>query len=329
MKIPFAFSLMLALCLRLFSLVQAQPHDYQQFVPGGALVAEFHLQERCYGMSVVPMGDYIYLLGGDTPPDAVGNIERINTRTNTIETLDAHIWPRYFSCSAAVGEKIYIFGGTKNVNPFWGRYKFGQCFDTRTHKVTDLADAPSVLCMASAVEFQGKIYVVSAGETTLWIYDPQSDKWEKGATMRVERRCDVVLKDGVIYAIGGFTYPGGFRDSLVNGSMLRPTKACEAYDIAKNQWHDLPDLPVETSAHHLALAGDSIFAFGDYTDMDRILRFDLKTQTWRRLFFTGFDARYFPSACAVNNRIYVMGGKLREEGYYLDEVQVFDAAKLR
>ena len=329
MKLPFVFQMMFALCLLAFCRpTLAQPNDFQQFVPGGALIAEFHLKERCYGMSVVPLGDFIYLLGGDTPPDAVGTIQRIDTKTNTIETLAASIASRYFCCAAAVGEKIYVFGGTRHVNPFWGRNGLVQCFDTRTDKVTTLSYAPEGLSMASAVEFRGKIYIVSTGKTPLWIYDPQSDTWQPGAPPRVQRRCDVVLKEGIIYTVGGFTNEDGFKESILRNDQVHPTKTCEAYDIEKNQWSDLPDLPAETSAHRLALVGDSIFAFGDYTDMGRVLCFDLKTQKWRRLFFTGFDARYFPGACVVNKHIYVMGGKLMEEGYYLDEVQVFDADKL-
>ncbi len=267
-------------------------------------------------MPAIAVGDFIYLFGGDTPPDTVGTIERIDTRTDTIETLKARITPRYFSCAAAVGEMIYIFGGTTDVNPFWGSSSTVERFDTRTNKVVALTPSPIDLDMACAVEVRGKIYILgnaqpnkedaSKMESLLWIYDPASDQWARGASPAMGLTSKIVAREGVIYAVGGF------GDSVGN--------ICAAYDIASNTWRSLPSLPFETKGHDLALIGDSIVTFGDYTDMGRVQRFDLKTQSWERLFFTGFDARRFPSVCVVKDKIYVMGGKIAETGYYLDEV---------
>jgi N-acetylneuraminic acid mutarotase len=313
------FLLLLSFCLA--SPVWSQP-DVQTFAPGAPLVAQKRLKFERYGMPAVAVGPFIYILGGNCRTGTTGSIERIDTRDNTVSPLKTVLTPRYFHSAEAVGPIITIFGGVELVGE---RYRFSrrvERFDTQSGKVTEMAAAPAVLRTPASVEVGGKIYVVGGSNqnnkrlATLWIYDPQTDKWTPGASLKTARECDVVARNGTIYAIGGFD-----GESAV--------KACEAYDIATDTWRDLPDFPVETSAHHLALVNDSIFAFGDYAEMNRVQKFDLKSQTWSRLDQTGFDARRHMAVCALDHRIYVIGGNIASSGSYFDEVQIFDADKLK
>lgn len=310
-------------CLLLFCLapaLRAQP-DVQTFPPGAPLIAQFRLKSERFGMPAVAVGPSIYVLGGNSRPRVTGSIERIDTRNNTVSPLAGALVPRYFQGAEAVGSTLYIFGGIERGGDYVPSLRVER-FDTLSGQVTQMSQAPTVLITPASAEVGGKIYVVGGSDedgrrlNTLWIYDPPTDAWTPGAPMRVARECDVVAQDGVIYAIGGF-----------DGKTALPT--CEAYDIATDKWRAVPDLPVKTSAHHLALCGDCIFSFGDYAEMNRVQKFDFKTQTWTRLNQTGFDARRHMAVCAIENKIYVIGGNIASSGSFLDEVQVFDADKLK
>lgn len=299
----------------------AQP-DVQTFPPDSPLRAQARLKNGRYGMPAVVVGPFIYVLGGNSILGTTGTIERIDSRDNTVSLLDATLTPRYFHSAEAVGTNIYIFGGIERVNDKYGFSSRVERFDTLTGKVSEMSPAPVVIRTPASAEVGGKLYVVGGSDeddkrlNRLWAYDPQTDKWTSGAPMKVARECDVVAKGDTIYAIGGFDGENAVR-------------TCEAYSIAENKWSDLPDLPIKTSAHHLALVGDAIFSFGDYAEMNRVQKFDLGSRTWTRLDKSGFDARRHMAVCAIDGKIYVIGGNMASRGSYLDEIQVFDADKLR
>lgn len=273
-------------------------------------------------MPAVVVGPFIYVLGGNSILGTTGTVERVDSRDGSVSLLDTRLTPRYFHSAKAVGTDIYVLGGIERVGDRYGFSSRVERFDTLTGKISEMSPAPASIRTPASVEVGGKIYVVGGSEesekrlNTLWIYDPQTDKWTSGAPMKVARECDVVAKGDTIYAIGGF-----------DGE--NPVKTCEAYSISRNEWSDLPDLPIKTSAHHLALVGDTIFSFGDYAEMNRVQKFDLQTQTWTRPDKSGFDARRHMAVCAIDGKIYVIGGNMASRGSYLDEIQVFDADKLK
>jgi len=315
------FFFVLLACLVLNIAVWAQP-DEQTFPPDSPLRAQFRLKTGRYGMPAVVVGPFIYVLGGFSPTGLTGAIERIDTRDNSVSQLETTLTPRYFHSAEAVGEDIFVFGGIEKVGDSYEFSTRVERFDTKTGKVREVSSTPAKIRTPASAEIGGKIYVVGGSDeddkriNSLWIYNPQLDKWTSGAPMKVARECDVVARDGAIYAIGGF-----------DGT--NAVKTCEVYSIAEDKWRDEADLPVKTSAHHLALVGDSIFSFGDYAEMSRVQRFDTKTETWTRFDRTGFDARRHMAVCAVGKRIYVIGGNMASRASYLDAVQVFDADKLK
>lgn len=273
-------------------------------------------------MPAVAVGTDIYVIGGYVRTGLSASIERIDTKTDTVSPVSAEILPRGFHTAEAIGDAIYIFGGAARDEGFVDFSDKVERFDTLTQKVTLVASLPDFIRIPASVAVGDKIYIVGGSNyadkrlNSLWIYDSQTNKWAPGAPMHVAREGDVIAVGGTIYAFGGFDGTNAITD-------------CEAYDIASNTWHDLPPLPIKTSANHFAQFGDSIWSFGDYTDMNRVQRFDLKTQTWQPLNATGFDARRHMAVCSVGDKIYVIGGNIASGGSYLDEVQVFDATKLK
>lgn len=289
----------------------AQPNT-SGFPPDSSLTAEFQMPNPCYGMPAVTYGPFIYLFGGNLPPGPTGLIERIDTRNNTIKILPALLSPRHFSCASIVGNSAYIIGGTTSLNAFSGASAIVERFDLLTEKVVRLPPAPERISMTSSAVVDGKIYIARYKQSDLLIYDPATNKWSHTPQSDIMPNPKIVAKDGTIYAFSNY------------GDMM-----CQAYDVATSTWRDLPSMPSRTSGYDLTLYGDSIFMFGEITDMTRVLRFDIKSQTWSRPVMTGFCARRLPTSCTLGDKIYVCGGKLRETGFYLSIVQVFNAAQLR
>jgi len=150
-----------------------------------------------------------------------------------------------------------------------------------------------------------RAYVVN--QSGFDIYDIAADSWSEGMPMPTARECDLVLRNGVIYALGG--YDG--KNSL---------PAFEAYDIQSNSWKKLPDLPFPLSAHHAVSDGDNIYTFGHYHDKKMVSSFDFKTGKWRIL-DTGYSPSRHNAAVMIGDTVYVTGGNISSSGSHLDSIQ--------
>ena len=76
----------------------------------------------------------------------------------------------------------------------------------------------------------------------------------------------VVAYNSEIYVIGGF-----------NG---RPLDDIEIFDIEKNEWIVREDAPVSMSAHSCVENHGSIYIFGDYKELNRVLIYNIETDKW-------------------------------------------------
>ena len=117
-------------------------------------------------------------------------------------------------------------------------------FNPATGTVRELPDMLVPASRAGAAVVGDKLYIIGGGQTDVGprlqdvqIFDFKTETWSRGAEMPRRREGIVVAYKGKIYAPGGYDYPSAIRDFQV-------------YDPAKNQWSELPKLPVKTSAHH-------------------------------------------------------------------------------
>jgi hypothetical protein len=123
----------------------------------------------------------------------------------------------------------------------------------------------------------GLIDLGSAATATAEIYDPETDVWTSASNMNYVRQnhASVVLPDSTIMVLGG----------IGDGGILN---TCEIYDPVKNDWRELPTMPVGCYgiAPYYCQVLNKLFACsgvvggfgGNYTKNVQV--YDFATQTW-------------------------------------------------
>ncbi|MBC8181054.1 carboxypeptidase-like regulatory domain-containing protein, partial [candidate division KSB1 bacterium] len=203
-----------------------------------------NLNPARFGFAAVTNDNNIYLTGGCWQEEEkitfFQTIKKYNIEEKYTLTLKRGITPRKFHTSEFYDGKIYIIGGETIEYRFYKKYfketDIVECFDTKKVELDTLAPLPTPRKNPASVLHNSKIYMVGGSRlkevvkykknilyeriylNTVDIYDITTNTWSKGSGMPTARECEVVLRDGKIYAIGGY-----------NGS--RSLKTFEVYDI--------------------------------------------------------------------------------------------------
>ena len=209
-----------------------------------------HVAAAVHGKIYVIGGfDHHENLGGRAP--ALSTVDVYDTQTNTWHTVANMPTPRVAPQTAVFSNEIYVFGGYDRKGPGGElRYKKTvEMYDTQTDTWTKKRDIPTLRHAFMTAVVDGKIYVIGGrvhdkrlGEPALTglveVYDPLTDRWEKGADMPTKREAtDAVVVDGKIYVLGGWNWRSG---PLVD----RFVASIEEYNPKTDQWHQLPDMPM-------------------------------------------------------------------------------------
>lgn len=282
------------------------------------------LHSARFGMPAVVSGDAIYVIGGCGPEGFLNSIERISPASGAVTAIPTTLLRRRWHTAQASGPYLYILSGVVDTDTTAALSSVVERYDTRTGKVDLMAPLPTPRRTAASVLSDGKIYVIGGstdGDThevgTVDIYDIKVNTWSKGAPMPTPRECALAVKNGSIYAVGG--YDG-----------TNSTRTSEVYNIAQNRWFRLPDLPVVLSAHHMALDGDILYTFGNYAVVDQIGAYNLQTGKYRRLSDTGYQPSRHNAVVVLGGKVYVIGGNTASaNSSALGSVQVFSLAYLR
>jgi len=190
----------------------------------------------------------------------------------------------------------------------------------------ELAPAPNDYWLASAVCYQGKIYL-AGGEyygsvDAFSIYDIALNTWIEGPDMpRFETGAAIAAWDGKIYILGGAEVYGG-----------TPTKHVDAFDIATNSWtaEALPPIPNPTYFAGFAQAGPYIYLVGGLSgdtnhNTNATQRLDLANGQWELgPEFTSARAGFALSV--TDHHLYAIGGDEDggTDGDTIDLVEVLD-----
>ena len=180
-------------------------------------------------------------------------------------------------------------------------------------KWTHITDLPVISAGFSVNEIDEKLYVIGGEKympgsafSNVSIYDHNANEWTVGTPMPTARMLIPKLTIGnKIYAIGGN------KTSLASGHKV------EVYDVSTDNWNTVADLPTSrVYAAGCVLLGQ-IYVMGgwsvdmidgpDIYGLDIMERYDPDTDTWDTCapMPTG---RFALTACALNGKIYAIGG---------------------
>jgi peroxiredoxin/N-acetylneuraminic acid mutarotase len=179
------------------------------------------------------------------------------------------------------------------------------------------------------VAVNGKLYVIGGwGEGKArganYEYDPVGDKWTKKTSMpRPAHHAALATSNGKIYVFGGFVPPE--KSPLPIGAAWQPVDNVWEYDPAADSWKALAPLPGKRGATVAVEAFGKIHVIGGATTVEgskapfftfmgpcNVLNsndvYDPATDKWERREPMAVP-RNHAFAAAVNNKIYVIGGR--------------------
>ena len=156
----------------------------------------------------------------------------------------------------------------------------------------------------------GKIRKGPYGLSTVEVYDPQTNTWQRVADMPTLRHgAKAAVVNGIIYVFGGYN---GKDNQGVNRRFL---DIVEAYDPQTDTWVRKQDMPVSRFNFELGVAAGRVYLIGGSTGRgqgheqrtDRVDIYDPATDTW--MAGRKMPTRRDPIGVeVVSNRIYVIGG---------------------
>lgn len=238
---------------------------------------------------------------------------------------------RHESAYARVGNKLYAVGG-RGERPV-------QIYNPETDTWTTGATPPVNMHHLQAVSYDGKIYVLSAltGDfpdedplSNVYIYDPETDTWEKGPTIPEDRRrgaAGAVAHDSMLYVVGG----------IQNGHIDGQVRWLDAFNPETGEWKQLPDAPRRRDHFQAGVIGDKLYAVGGRRTsqatentfeltIPEVDRYDFSTGTWEALPPSSDlpTERAGSTTVTAGGRLIVLGGESGSQEAAHAEVEMFN-----
>lgn len=289
---------------------------------------------RAY-LGVATVNGKIYAIGGDEGSEtgnaspgtamtnnAVNYTEEYNPAQNVWTAKADMPTKRALFGTAVYGGKIYCIGGYNGANIFIGPESWNwkteyydvnanEAYDVATDAWQVLAPLPTARHAAATNVVDGKIYVIggytmanmSATLNINEVYDPSTNSWatKTAAPLSVTSVASVVV-DNKIYVLGNDPYAYLQRNLMI-------------YDPATDTWTVKGKTPVGYAATAAATTGANALKRIYYFDANRTDIYDPVADTW----ITGTPApttnKLIASATALDDAIYLIGGRSGEWGY--------------
>ena len=247
------------------------------------LIADHPVVGRTFPV-VVWTGTEVVVWGGEKPSEGAWHADgaAFNPITGTWRDLaDSPLSPRSEHAAVWTGEEILICCGR-----IVGGGVPAAAYNPEADEWREIASPGFSPAFAEAV-WTGEEMLVFGGVggrgTSNLVgaaaYNPLTDSWRRLADLPygLERVADSTLGDGVVYA-----WP-----SFIHFTVDRDDRPPLAYDLAADEWQQLPPLPDGApSSPSLVWTGDRLFAYGAGSDAegDAIgisMTYDPVDQTWR------------------------------------------------
>ncbi|MEH6456004.1 MAG: kelch repeat-containing protein [Cocleimonas sp.] len=273
-----------------------------------------------YGHAAVNDGSKIYVLAGANKSGFLSDIEIIEPLSGKKEVLKNRLIPRrYFSAVWDGKHSIYILGGVSIEDKKFRYEKRVEVFNTITHEVSFAQPLPAPTRINSAVFLNGSVFVFGGGYPSkrqikaspiVAVLNIAQKKWVRAADMPTAKTTRAVVRDGLIYVVGGYD-----RTSSLD--------VFERFDPQLNKWESLPTMPEGISAHSLTIVKDKLFVFGNYNNLNSTYSYDFLTHEWE-LIDIGYKASRHNATTTLGDTTYVIGGNTGGKGPFLDYIQVFN-----
>ncbi len=219
------------------------------------------------------------------------------------------------------GNQIFAIGGY--AQPSTGPDKSHFVYDIKEDKWSIRSEMITPRSNFVLVSAKDKIYAIGGDKflDKAECYDTNLDKWSNLPPMPTKRQHifgDIF--DENIYVAGGLLcWKCKAEEQL--------TAKIEVYNISKNIWSGLPDMPTPRQNPLVSIVGNSIYVIGgmDNTKVIPCVEvFDIQTQTWGK----GTDMPepgFFAGSVVYKNKIYILDGAEKNE--LKTDIFVYDPAQ--
>lgn len=238
---------------------------------------------------------------------------------------------RHEAAFVRLGEKFYLLGG-RGIRPV-------SIFDTKTQSWSTGAEPPIELHHFQPVTYGNKILIIAAltggwpNETPtehIYIYDPATDAWSKGAEIPEERRrgsTGNIVHERKIYISCG----------IKNGHIGDHKNWLDRYDPKTGEWEVLANAPRARDHFQAVVANGKIYAAagrntgknaddpfgGTIAEVDA---YDIASDSWETLPNSIPTLRAGTAAILYNGAVVVAGGESPVQEKAHAEVEVLDLA---
>jgi N-acetylneuraminic acid mutarotase len=284
--------------------------------------------------SSVILGNKIYIIGGeDADKKAATNIVRIYDPNTDSWSASAPLpIPLDHTGSAAHNGKIYVVGGftAEGKKPTDTLF----IYDPDTNKWQRGKPLPGPRGALTADFINGTLYAIGgldASHTpvgTNEAYDPKTNTWTEKAPMPTARHHHTsVAADGKLYVIGGRLLGNSIKLSHIDEA-LSNFNDNEMYNPLNDSWTVMEQMPTKRSGIAAAVSpvDGNIYVFGGQ-DIEGAFsnteRFNPKINKWSSEEPVP-TARYGLEAIALDDKIYVIGGRTNSGPYLVDINEVFN-----
>lgn len=249
----------------------------------------------------------------------------------TILSSSGEPMERHENAYAKIDNKFYLIGG-RGERPV-------EIYDPANNSWSKGATPPLSMHHFQAVSHNGRIYVMGAFTggfpdekpiPNIYIYDPDTDTWTKGAKIPEDRRrgaAGAVVYNDKIYLIGG----------IRNGHIDGHVRWLDAFDPQTGEWQKLPDAPRQRDHFQAAIVDGKLYAVaGRRTSyatkqsfeltIPEVDVYDFSTGKWSILPPSGNlpTERAGTTAITVGDKLIVIGGESGSQEAAHSEAEIYN-----